>query len=86
MPPFPKPRSDYDYDLDEELEALRAHRRVRGIPARQDGRLLIATWNVANFGVQERREKDLRLIAEMMGWFDLVTVQEGPLAVWEDQR
>jgi hypothetical protein len=32
--------------------------------------------NLANFGVQERREKDRRLIAEMMGWFDLVTVQD----------
>jgi hypothetical protein len=73
--PFPKPRSDYDYELDAELAGLRAHKRVREIPARTDG-LLIATWNVANFGVQERREKDLALIAEMMGWFDLVTVQE----------
>jgi hypothetical protein len=39
----------------------------RPFPSRRDGRLLVATWNVANFGVQERREKDLRLIAEMMG-------------------
>jgi hypothetical protein len=76
VPPFPKPRTTYDYDVDDELTALRAHRRAREIPARSADRLLVATWNVANFGVQDRREKDLRLIAEMMGWFDLVTVQE----------
>jgi endonuclease/exonuclease/phosphatase family metal-dependent hydrolase len=76
MPPFPKPQSSYDYDLDAELAAIRAHRGEREIPSRTPGRFLIATWNVANFGLQQRREKDLRLIAEMMGWFDLVTVQE----------
>jgi hypothetical protein len=75
-PPFPKPQSSYDYDLDTELAAIRAHRREREIPPRASGRFLIATWNVANFGLQQRREKDLRLLAEMMGWFDLVTVQE----------
>jgi endonuclease/exonuclease/phosphatase family metal-dependent hydrolase len=76
MPPFPKPRTSYDYDLEDELAAIRAHRGGRGIPARESGSLLIATWNVANLGLQQRREKDLRLLAEMMGWFDLVTVQE----------
>jgi hypothetical protein len=38
--------------------------------------LLVATWNVANLGVQERREKDYRLIAELVSWFDLVAMQE----------
>jgi hypothetical protein len=31
---------------------------------------------VANPGVQERRDKDYRLIAEIMSWFDVVAVQE----------
>jgi len=76
MPPFPKPRSRFDYDLDAELAALRAHRKLRDVPARGEGRLLLATWNIANFGVQERREKDHRLLAEILSWFDLTAIQE----------
>ena len=76
MPPFPKPRSSFDYDLDAELAALREHRKLRGVSARRSDRLLLATWNVANFGVQKRREKDLRLLAEIVGWFDLIAIQE----------
>jgi hypothetical protein len=43
---------------------------------KSSGRLLVATWNIANLGVQERRDKDYQLIAEMVCWFDLVAVQE----------
>ena len=39
-------------------------------------RLLVATWNIANLGLQHRREKDHRLIAEILGWFDLIAIQE----------
>ena len=76
MPPFPKPRGRFDYQLDTELDALREHKELRELPARRRDRLLLATWNIANFGVQDRREKDHRLIAEILGWFDLVAVQE----------
>jgi|GEM_PF-6128863 len=76
MPPFPKPDTDFDYDLDDELARLREHRRLRAIPDRGDDRLLLATWNIANLGVQQRREQDHRLIAELIGWFDVVAVQE----------
>jgi endonuclease/exonuclease/phosphatase family metal-dependent hydrolase len=76
MPPFPKPRSRFDYDLETELAALGEHKELRGVPSRGRGRLLLATWNIANFGIQHRREKDHRLIAEILGWFDLTAVQE----------
>jgi endonuclease/exonuclease/phosphatase family metal-dependent hydrolase len=79
MPPFPKPRFAYDYDLDHELGAVRKYRREkpgRQIPRKAAGRLLLATWNIANLGVQDRLESDYALIAEMLGWFDLVAVQE----------
>ena len=76
MPPFPRPRFDYDYDVAAQLRALRAHRDRRNIPAKRDDRLLLATWNVANLGVQERTEADHELIAEIVGWFDLVAIQE----------
>src|SRR4051812_14211013 len=81
MPPFAKPRFTYDYDVDVELAALRAYpdqpgRADRRVPAKSAARLLVATWNIANLGVQQRREKDYRLIAEVIGWFDIVAVQE----------
>ncbi|HEX8854128.1 MAG TPA: endonuclease/exonuclease/phosphatase family protein [Thermoleophilaceae bacterium] len=79
MPPFPKPKFAYDYDLGQEVKALRKWRDKepgRQIPAKADGKLLLATWNVANLGVQDRSDDDCALIAEVMSWFDLVAVQE----------
>ena len=63
MPPFPKPRFDYTYDLAHELAALRDYRKHkpgRQIPAKGKGRLLVATWNVANLGVQGQARQRLR--------------------------
>lgn len=78
MPPFPKPGFKYDYRLSSQIGALREYRDMkpgRAIPRKAADRLL-ATWNVANLGVQERRDKDYRLIAELVSWFDLVAMQE----------
>lgn len=55
---------------------MRKHKKLRQVPARSRDRLLLATWNIANLGLHERREEDHRLIAEILGWFDLVAVQE----------
>jgi hypothetical protein len=30
----------------------------RAIPPKQASRLLLATWNIANLGLQDRREKE----------------------------
>jgi endonuclease/exonuclease/phosphatase family metal-dependent hydrolase len=79
VPPFPKPRFDYTYDLAREVAALRDYRKHkpgRQIPTKGKGRLLVATWNVANLGVQDRLDSDYALIAELVSWFDLVAVQE----------
>ena len=79
MPPFPKPRFDYDYVLGDQIEAVRKHRDTapeRKIPKKTKSSILIASWNIANLGVQQRRDKDYRLIAEIISWFDLVAVQE----------
>jgi endonuclease/exonuclease/phosphatase family metal-dependent hydrolase len=79
LPPFPKPRFDYSYELKRERRALRTYRDTapgRQIPAKADRRLLVATWNVANLGVQDRLDADYALIAEVTSWFDLVAVQE----------
>ena len=78
MPPFPRPKWDADFPIDvaREREALRAHATLRGIPARAAGKLLLATWNVANLGVQKRGAEDHSLLAEIISWFDIVAVQE----------
>ena len=72
MPPFPKPGFAYEYDLAAQTKALRRWRDSepgRQIPKKQAGRLLFATWNIANLGVQDRLESDYQLMAEMVSWF-----------------
>ncbi len=76
MPVFAKPDFPFEYDLQDELALLRAHKKKRGIPARHHDTLLVATWNIANLGAQERRDQDLTLIAEIISWFDLIAIQE----------
>jgi len=79
MPAFPKPKFEFDYDLAAEIKALRDYPKAkpdRRIPDKTPERLLLATWNIANLGLQQRRDNDYKLIAEMLGWFDLIAVQE----------
>ena len=79
MPSFPKPKFNFDYNLDAERAALRNWRDNepgRAIPAKTANRLLLATWNLANFGAQKRRPDDYALLAEVISWFDLVAIQE----------
>jgi endonuclease/exonuclease/phosphatase family metal-dependent hydrolase len=76
MPVFPKPKFVFDYDVEQEISRLRKHKQVRAIPRKQKDKLLVATWNVANLGAQQRRNPDRYVIAEIMSWFDLIAVQE----------
>ncbi len=78
MPPFPKPKWDADFPVDatREIAALRAHARTRGVPKRSKDTLLLATWNIANLGLQQRGDADYDVLAEVISWFDLVAVQE----------
>jgi endonuclease/exonuclease/phosphatase family metal-dependent hydrolase len=76
MPVFPKPKFDFEYDPKVEVKRLRQHKKTRAIPKREKGKLLVATWNIANLGAQLRRDQDRTLIAEILSWFDIVAVQE----------
>ncbi|MCL4788223.1 MAG: endonuclease/exonuclease/phosphatase family protein [Verrucomicrobia bacterium] len=79
MPAFPKPTFDYSYNVQVEIKALRHWRDTkpgRAIPRKAADRLLLVTWNLANLGVQQRRDDDYRLIAEMLSWFDIAALQE----------
>ncbi|HSW00781.1 MAG TPA: endonuclease/exonuclease/phosphatase family protein [Sedimentisphaerales bacterium] len=76
MPVFPKPTFVFDYDVGAEISRLRKHKKLRGIPKREKDKFLVATWNVANLGAQQRRNPDRTIIAEIMSWFDIIAVQE----------
>jgi endonuclease/exonuclease/phosphatase family metal-dependent hydrolase len=79
VPPFPKPSFAYEYDPAAQIAALwdyRKNKPGRRIPKKTSKTLLVATWNIANLGVQDRLDSDYALIAEMVTWFDLVAVQE----------
>jgi endonuclease/exonuclease/phosphatase family metal-dependent hydrolase len=76
MHAFEKPTFDYDVDLPSELQRVRAHQQHRGIPAATDANTIIATWNLANFGLQEREDVHLAIMAEVIKPFDVVAIQE----------
>ena len=76
MPVFPKPKFAFEYDIATEITHLRKHKKTRNIPKREKGKLLVATWNIANLGAQDRRDQDRSLIAEILSWFDIVAIQE----------
>ncbi len=76
MPVFPKPKFEFVYDVPSEIERLRAHKKIRGIPDRTSDTLLVGTWNIANLGAQARRDQDRELIAEVLSWFDVIAIQE----------
>jgi len=82
MPPFKRPKSFvYNFKKDEEIKAIKKlqQRKVPfGIsrPDRNKNQLLIGSWNIANFDVQERTNACYDLIAEIIRPFDLVAIQE----------
>lgn len=76
MPPFPKPKFSYPFNLNVEIERLLVHKQKRNIPELSDNHLLISTWNIANLGLQKRHNDHYKLIAEIISWFDIIAIQE----------
>ena len=79
MPSFPKPSFDFNYRTTTEIKRLRTYRNTkpgRNIPKKSGSKLLIASWNIANLGEHKRRDKDHRVLAEIISWFDIVALQE----------
>lgn len=74
--PFPEPSPGYRFDPDEEIAAVDAHFAKRGVPVSRDGRLLVATWNIANLGAQDRPPRSFPVISHILSRFDLIAVQE----------
>ena len=76
MIPHEKPQFNYSFDLDEQIDIINAHKEHRGIPKANDENLIVATWNLTNFGLQKRESSHLRLMAEIIKSFDVVAIQE----------
>lgn len=81
MPPFPKPDFQYQFNVASEIDALKTWRDTkegRAIPPKQDGKFLLGSWNIANLGDegQKRDTGDIKIIAEILSWFDVVAIQE----------
>jgi hypothetical protein len=80
-----RPNPEHTYNANTEINHLINYRDQvhqnpaddRHIPATgQVGQVLIATWNIANLGVHQRRQSDIRVIAAMLSWFEIVAIQE----------
>lgn len=79
MPSFRRPSFDIDFNTAAEKRALRRYRNNeegRRIPRRSNSNLLLASWNIANLGAQDRQPRHYALIAEIIKWFDLIAIQE----------
>lgn len=76
MPVFPKPTFPFAFDVATEIANLRKWKQHRQIPDKQQDRILVGTWNIANFGAQQREDRHNRLIAEILSWFDIAAIQE----------
>ena len=74
--PFKSPTPKHIFSVTKEKSAITKHFKKREVPVLQPGRLLLATWNIANLGVQKRSEDALKVIAHTLKRFDLIAVQE----------
>lgn len=59
-----------------EKRRLTYHFNKRGIPKKSKSTVLIASWNLTNFGVQERTSEHLEIMAHVLSKFDVIAVQE----------
>lgn len=74
--PFKEPSPRLMYASQKEIDDLDTHFASRQVPLSQTNRLLVATWNIANLGAQDRPPRALRVIAHILSRFDLIAVQE----------
>lgn len=73
---FKSPTPRHRYIISKEKAALTKHFKDRDVPQSREGRLLLASWNIANLGVQGRTAGARSLIAHILKRFDLVAIQE----------
>jgi len=71
-----KPKVNYKVDLTKELANIEQWAKKRAVPKKKPDNVLAATWNLTNFGVQDRQDDHLRMMAAIIRLFDVVAVQE----------
>ena len=76
MPPFESPTPRHRYRISSEKAAITRFFRKRNVPRSTNGRMLLATWDIANLGAQKRSPGALQLIAHILKRFDLIAIQE----------
>jgi endonuclease/exonuclease/phosphatase family metal-dependent hydrolase len=76
MVPHDQESPIFTYTLATERQSLLSTKNLRNIPQKATNKLLTATWNLTNFGLQKRTGDDLALMAEVISWFDLIAIQE----------
>ena len=74
--PFAKPDPALRITASSEIKALNRHFTRRRVPKPTANRLLLASWNIANLGVQKRTAGAQKVIAHILKRFDIVAVQE----------
>lgn len=74
--PFKRPSPPLAIDVSKEKGAITRHFKKRSVPDSETGKLLLASWNIANLGAQGRPDQALELIAHILKRFDLIAVQE----------
>jgi endonuclease/exonuclease/phosphatase family metal-dependent hydrolase len=74
--PFKSPKPLHIFSTGVEKAAITRHFTRREIPRSSPDTLLLASWNIANFGAQPRPPAALQLISHILQRFDLVAVQE----------
>ncbi|MEE9234096.1 MAG: endonuclease/exonuclease/phosphatase family protein [Candidatus Acidoferrales bacterium] len=73
---FKSPKPKHKFSVAREKKALTEHFKARKVPRSRPKRLLVASWNVANLGVQGRTAAARKLIAHILKRFDLIAMQE----------
>ena len=80
-----RPKPSYNYNANTEINRLIGYRdqiysdptKNRHIPSTGiAGKVLLATWNIANLGQHKRRQRDINVISEILSWFEIIAIQE----------
>lgn len=69
--------TDIDAATAQGLKVLIARIQSSGVPpSKLDETILVASWNIREFGKSKRSPQAIHYIAEVLSWFDLISIQE----------
>lgn len=74
--PFKNPDTSFILDVVKTKEEIDGHFKHRKLPKPKKDQLLLATWNIANLGAQDRTDEALQIVAHILTKFQLIAIQE----------